>query len=165
MRSLEARKVVMCKRTRELGRVVYDIEIAIAQGKMLLSAQSRTSAETIVVDIPADKSIDLHQQCVARQILSVFEGDYDLLMEKLQISDNKLMIIAPAKVLFNSNICARERLKARTGGSRRTRSKQSTRQPQMRKRCEDTRARTAWAGTTSRRGRIAERMRDRMPTA
>ncbi len=49
-------RVTMCRKTRELDGTVYDVEIAISRGRLLLSVQSKTSSDTIVVEIPADKS-------------------------------------------------------------------------------------------------------------
>ncbi len=50
---------MLCKRRKLLGEEEFDVEVALMQGKMLLSAASVASPETIVVEIPSDKSTRL----------------------------------------------------------------------------------------------------------
>ena len=56
--ALSEKKIVMCKKTKDLGDVLYDVEIALAKDKMILSAHSAEYNETIIVDIPSDKSTE-----------------------------------------------------------------------------------------------------------
>ena len=50
------KKQIMCKKQRTLGGQEYNVEIAIKSGKILLSASSLTLPETILVEIPENKS-------------------------------------------------------------------------------------------------------------
>jgi len=92
-------KKILANRKKMLGDAEYDIEISLTRGRMILSAASTNTDETIVVDIPMDKSIfyEIRHFTIANQIMEVFHDDYDLLIDKLQILDNKLMIIAPSQ--------------------------------------------------------------------
>ena len=90
MRIGETKKIVMCQKNKDLGgNAIYNVEIALLHGRLQLSAHNNSAPETILVDIPNDKT---------KQILQIFENNYDLLMDKIQIVDNKLMILAPTNV-------------------------------------------------------------------
>eukprot|EP00826_Nyctotherus_ovalis_P047890 TRINITY_DN5581_c0_g1_i9.p1 TRINITY_DN5581_c0_g1~~TRINITY_DN5581_c0_g1_i9.p1 ORF type:complete len:182 (-),score=32.03 TRINITY_DN5581_c0_g1_i9:240-785(-) len=58
-------KTVLCKKKKMLGRKEYEVEIALCQGQIVLSAEDLEIAETIIVDVEPDKSLSyylLHRQ-------------------------------------------------------------------------------------------------------
>lgn len=71
---------------------------------MILSAFQANSKEVIIVEIPPDKSTNIwffNINLIAKDIQNVFNGDYNLLIDRMQIINNKLIILAPNSVISN----------------------------------------------------------------
>lgn len=82
----QPRREAICKKRRVLGSEGYDVEVELVRGKIVITARSARSV--ISVSIPEEKS---------REIEQAFRGDWELLVSKLFIVDNKLTIVAPAR--------------------------------------------------------------------
>eukprot|EP00826_Nyctotherus_ovalis_P049315 TRINITY_DN5947_c0_g2_i2.p1 TRINITY_DN5947_c0_g2~~TRINITY_DN5947_c0_g2_i2.p1 ORF type:complete len:341 (+),score=81.13 TRINITY_DN5947_c0_g2_i2:157-1179(+) len=90
------RKQILYKTFKRLEDKDYDLEIALLENKMILAATNVEEPETITIRIPEDKSKYWVQE-IARQLLEVFKGNYELLTKKMEIVGNKLMILTPTQ--------------------------------------------------------------------
>ena len=50
------RKIVMCRKVKQLNNSLHIVEISLTDTKMLISAVNTTSSESILVEVPHDKS-------------------------------------------------------------------------------------------------------------
>lgn len=66
-------KTVLCRKKKVLGKKEYEVEIALCQGQIVLSAEDLESAEVIIVDVEPDKSSSYHSLRRQRNTGGVWE--------------------------------------------------------------------------------------------
>ena len=85
----------MCRKSKEMNNKVYDLKISLLGEKIVIEAKGESQSSPVNITIPSKKSYFLTSYLIGKKIINAFKGDYELLLDKLRIRNNKLVIIAP----------------------------------------------------------------------
>ena len=86
--------IVMCRKSKEMNNKIYDLKISLLGEKIMIEAKDESQSNPVNITIPSKKS-QYTSYLIGKKIINAFKGDYELLLDKLRIRNNKLVIIAP----------------------------------------------------------------------